>query len=56
MMRTAIKQVRHAIDAGDQTKANEAFVKATSIIDRAVDKHHSQKQSCSPKEPLISSN
>lgn len=39
MMRTSIKQVRHAIDAGDQTKANEAFVNATSIIDRVADKN-----------------
>lgn len=39
MMRTAIKKVRHAIDAGDQAKANEAFVQATSIIDRVADKN-----------------
>lgn len=39
MMRTAIKQVRHAIDAGDQSKANDAFVKATSIMDRVADKN-----------------
>ena len=39
MMRTSIKQVRHAIDAGDQTKASKAFVNATSIIDRVADKN-----------------
>ena len=39
MMRTSIKQVRQAIDAGDKVKASEAFVKATSIIDRIADKN-----------------
>lgn len=39
MMRTAIKRVRQAIEAGDKDAANEAFVKATSIIDRVADKN-----------------
>jgi len=39
MLRTAIKRVRQAVDAGDQTAANEVFRKATSVIDRVADKN-----------------
>ena len=39
MMRTSIKRVRQAIDAGDQTAANEVFRKAASVIDRVADKN-----------------
>ncbi|WP_028357814.1 30S ribosomal protein S20 [Brackiella oedipodis] len=39
LMRTSIKSVRKQIEAGDQSKANEAFVKATSVIDRVADKN-----------------
>ncbi len=39
MMRTAIKRVRQAIDAGDQQAANQVFSKASSIIDRVADKN-----------------
>lgn len=39
MLRTSIKRVRHAIDAGDKTAAEEGFRKATSIIDRVADKN-----------------
>lgn len=38
LLRTSVKRVRQAIDAGDQAAANEVFVKATSIIDRVADK------------------
>ncbi|WP_322998349.1 30S ribosomal protein S20 [Castellaniella sp.] len=38
MLRTAIKRVRQAIDAGDQAAANEVFRKASSVIDRVADK------------------
>lgn len=38
MLRTAIKRVRQAIEAGDQTAANEVFQKTSSIIDRVADK------------------
>jgi len=38
MMRTAIKRVRQAIDAGDKAAAETTFRKATSIIDRVADK------------------
>lgn len=39
MMRTSIKRVRQAIEAGDQAVANEVFQKASSIIDRVADKN-----------------
>ncbi|HJH23825.1 MAG TPA: 30S ribosomal protein S20 [Paenalcaligenes hominis] len=39
MMRTAIKRVRQAIEAGDQAAANEVFRKAASAIDRVADKN-----------------
>ena len=39
MLRTSIKRVREAIDAGDQAAANEVFSKASSIIDRVADKN-----------------
>lgn len=38
MMRTAIKRVRQAIDAGDKAAATEVLQKATSVIDRVADK------------------
>ncbi len=38
MMRTAIKRVRQAIEAGDQAAANEVYRKASSVIDRVADK------------------
>lgn len=39
MMRTSIKRVRQAIEAGDKNAANEVFQKATSVIDRVADKN-----------------
>ena len=39
MLRTAIKRVRTAIEAGDKAVANEALQKATSVIDRVADKN-----------------
>ena len=54
MMRTAIKQVRHAIDAGDQPKANEAFVNATSIIDRVADKNIIHKNKAARQKSRLS--
>ncbi|WP_397475235.1 30S ribosomal protein S20 [Pusillimonas sp.] len=38
MMRTSIKRVRQAIEAGDKTAATEILQKATSVIDRVADK------------------
>ncbi len=39
MLRTSIKRVRQAVDAGDKTAAEEIFRKATSMIDRVADKN-----------------
>ncbi len=38
LLRTSIKRVRQAVEAGDQAQANEVFAKATSVIDRVADK------------------
>jgi small subunit ribosomal protein S20 len=38
MLRTSIKRVRQAIDAGDQAAANTVLRSTTSIIDRVADK------------------
>lgn len=38
MLRTSIKRVRQAIDAGDQEAANTILRSTTSIIDRVADK------------------
>jgi small subunit ribosomal protein S20 len=37
-LRTAIKRVRQAIEAGDKAAATEVFQKATGVIDRIADK------------------
>jgi len=39
MMRTAIKRVRQAIEAGDKAAANEVLRKTSSVIDRVADKN-----------------
>ncbi|NYT63606.1 30S ribosomal protein S20 [Alcaligenaceae bacterium] len=39
MLRTSIKRVRQAIDAGDKAAAAAVFQKTTSIIDRVADKN-----------------
>ena len=39
MLRTSIKRVRQAIEAGDKTAATEVLRKTTSIIDRVADKN-----------------
>jgi len=38
MLRTSIKRVRQAIEAGDKTAATEVLQKASSVIDRVADK------------------
>jgi small subunit ribosomal protein S20 len=38
MLRTAIKRVLQAIEAGDKAAANDVFKQATSVIDRVADK------------------
>ncbi|HLR13633.1 MAG TPA: 30S ribosomal protein S20 [Burkholderiaceae bacterium] len=39
MMRTSIKRVRQAIDAGDKQAAEAGYRAATSVIDRVADKN-----------------
>ena len=39
MLRTAVKRVRQAVDAGDKAAATEVLRKTTSIIDRIADKN-----------------
>jgi small subunit ribosomal protein S20 len=39
MLRTAIKRVRQAVDAGDKAAAATVLQKATSVIDRVADKN-----------------
>lgn len=39
MLRTAIKRVRQAIEAGDKSAAADVLQKTTSIIDRVADKN-----------------
>ncbi len=39
MLRTSIKRVRQAIEAGDKAAAAEVFQKTTSVIDRIADKN-----------------
>lgn len=47
MLRTAIKRVRQAIDAGDKAAASEVLRKATSVIDRVADKNIIHKNKAS---------
>ena len=54
MMRTAIKQVRHAIDAGDSAKAKDAFINATSVIDRVADKNIIHKNKAARQKSRLS--
>ncbi|OXR48456.1 MULTISPECIES: 30S ribosomal protein S20 [unclassified Pusillimonas] len=39
MLRTSIKRVRQAIEAGDKAAATEVLRKTSSIIDRVADKN-----------------
>ncbi|ARP86216.1 30S ribosomal protein S20 [Bordetella genomosp. 9] len=39
MLRTAIKRVRQAVEAGDKAAATAVLQKATSVIDRVADKN-----------------
>lgn len=39
MLRTSIKRVRQAIEAGDKTAAGAVLQKAASVIDRVADKN-----------------
>jgi small subunit ribosomal protein S20 len=39
MLRTAIKRVRQAVEAGDKAAASAVLQKTTSVIDRVADKN-----------------
>ncbi|ANN77351.1 30S ribosomal protein S20 [Bordetella flabilis] len=39
MLRTAIKRVRQAVEAGDKAAATAVLQKTTSVIDRVADKN-----------------
>ena len=47
MMRTAVKRVRQAIEAGDKAAAAEVFKNTTSILDRVADKQVIHKNKAS---------
>ena len=47
MMRTAVKRVRQAIDAGDKAAAAEVLRNTTSILDRVADKQIIHKNKAS---------
>lgn len=55
MMRTSIKRVREAIEAGDQNVANELFQKTTSIIDRVADKNIIHKNKAARQKSRLAS-
>jgi small subunit ribosomal protein S20 len=54
MLRTAIKRVRTAIEAGDKAVANEVLQKATSVIDRVADKNIIHKNKASRHKSRLS--
>ncbi len=55
MLRTSIKRVRQAIDAGDKAAASEVFQKATSVIDRIADKNIIHKNKASRHKSRLAS-
>jgi small subunit ribosomal protein S20 len=54
LLRTSVKRVRQAIDAGDQATANEVFAKTTSVIDRIADKRIIHKNKASRHKSRLS--
>jgi small subunit ribosomal protein S20 len=55
MLRTSIKRVRQAIEAGDKAAASEVFQKATSVIDRIADKNIIHKNKASRHKSRLAS-
>jgi small subunit ribosomal protein S20 len=47
MMRTAVKRVRQAVEAGDKNAANEVLRNTTSVLDRVADKQIIHKNKAS---------
>lgn len=54
-LRTAIKRVRQAVEAGDKAAANEVFQKASSVIDRIADKNIIHKNKASRHKSRLAS-
>ena len=55
MLRTSIKRVRQAIEAGDKAAATEVFQKTTSVIDRIADKQIIHKNQASRHKSRLAS-
>lgn len=53
-LRTAIKRVRKAIDAGDKTAAQAVFQESVSVIDRIADKKIIHKNKASRHKSRLS--
>ncbi len=54
MMRTAIKRVRQAIEAGDKQIAGEVLRNTTSVLDRVADKQIIHKNKASRHKSRLS--
>ncbi|GGX35586.1 30S ribosomal protein S20 [Pigmentiphaga litoralis] len=55
MLRTSIKRVRQAIEAGDKAAATEVYQKTTSVIDRIADKQIIHKNKASRHKSRLAS-
>jgi small subunit ribosomal protein S20 len=53
-LRTAVKKVRKAIDAGDKAAAQALFVESQSVIDRIADKKIVHKNAASRAKSRLS--
>ncbi|MDP2793740.1 MAG: 30S ribosomal protein S20 [Sulfurisoma sp.] len=53
-LRTAVKKVRKAIDAGDKTAAKAVFIESQSIIDSIADKKICHKNKASRDKSRLS--
>ena len=54
MLRTAVKNVRKAVDAGDKAKAAEVFKNSMCVIDRIADKKLVHKNKASRDKSRLS--
>ena len=54
MLRTSIKRVRQAIEAGDKAAATEVLRKTTSIIDHVADKNTIHKNKAARHKSRLS--
>ena len=53
-LRTAIKRVRQAIDAGDKTAAQDVFQQSVAVLDRIADKKIVHKNKASRTKSRLS--